>query len=382
MTRSVHVIPLSRSAADVRRFLKVSYRIYRDEPCWVAPLLIDSMKVLSDANPFFEHAEMQLWIANQDGKDVGRIAGIVDRLHNERHHDHAAYFGFFESIHDPEVSGALFKTVLDWTEQKGLLRVLGPMNPSGNDECGLLVDGFDRPPVFMMPYNPSYYEALVLQAGFRKLKNLLAYFIDLADSPMDRLDRLMNRFRHRQQALTIRPIRRRDLERDLAKVKEVYNQAWEQNWGFVPMTDREISFMAARLKPLFYEGLVWLAETEAEPVGFLLAMPDYNQAIKPLRGRLLTPNLLRFIPYLLHRKIPFMARVIVLGVKPDYRARGIESMMLAEGLKVGFKAGFRAAEASWVLEDNVMSRRVTETFGGKPYKTYRLYAQEIAGHNP
>jgi len=377
MTTSIDVIPLSRSAADVLRFLKVSYGIYRDDPYWVAPLLADVKQVFSDRNPFFEHAQMQLWVAARNGRDVGRIAGIVDRLHLEHQKDNAACFGFFESVNDPQVSGALFNAALGWARQKGLRRILGPMNPSSNDECGLLVEGFDRSPVFMMPYNPPYYEPLVLAAGFQKAKNLLAYFIDLADSPMQRLDKLMGRFRQRQPELTLRPIRRRDLAHELPKVKEVYNQAWEQNWGFVPMTDGEMDFLAARLKPLFYEGLMWLAETATEPVGFLLAIPDYNQALKPLRGRLLTPKIIGFIPYVLGWKVPTMARVIVLGVKPAYRGRGIESMMLAEGLKVGFKAGLVAAEASWVLEDNIKSRRVTETFGGKPYKTYRLYDREV-----
>jgi GNAT superfamily N-acetyltransferase len=167
------------------------------------------------------------------------------------------------------------------------------------------------------------------------------------------------------------------LAQDLAKVKEVYNAAWEDNWGFVPMTDAEVDFMAARLKPLLMEGLIWLVEAGTEPVGFLLALPDYNIALKPLRGRLLTPKVLGFIPYLLGWKCPPRTRVITLGMKREYRGKGLESAMLIEGLRVGIKAGVTESEASWILEDNVMMCRMLEAIGGRPYKTYRLYERQI-----
>jgi hypothetical protein len=175
----------------------------------------------------------------------------------------------------------------------------------------------------------------------------------------------------------LRPVRRKTLDADLAKVKEVYNAAWQENWGFVPMTDAEVDFMAERLKPLLMEGLIWLAEVNGEAVGFLLAMPDYNVALKPLKGRLLTPKLLGFLPYLLGWKCPKRARVLTLGVKDKHRSRGLESAMLIEGLKVGIGSGMTEAEASWILEDNVMMRRVIEAIEGRVYKTYRLYERDV-----
>jgi GNAT superfamily N-acetyltransferase len=373
----VQIVPLSRRRRDVLRFLKVSYGIYRNDPHWVAPLLFDLQKVFLDGNPFLDHAEMQLWVAEREGQDVGRVAGILDHRYVELQHDPAAFFGFFESQNDPAVCRALVEAAAGWARQRGAERLLGPMNPSSNDECGLLVEGFDSPAVLMMPYNPPYYADLLLAEGFLKAKDLLAYWIDLATAQFERLGAIAEKCRRRNPELTFRPVRRQTLTTDLAKIKEVYNAAWEHNWGFVPMTDAEINFMAARLRPLLVEGLVWLVESPTEPVGFLLAIPDFNEAFKPLCGRLASPRLLRLVPYALGWKTPAVCRVIILGVKEGYRARGLEAVMLVEGLKVGARLGFRAAEASWVLEDNVKMRRVIEAFGARVYKVYRLFERRL-----
>ncbi len=375
--QTVQIVPLSLSPRDVSRFLNVSYEIYRGDPNWVAPLLMDLKLVFTKKNPLFTHAEMTLWVATRDGRDVGRIAAIIDRTHNEVQKDSAAFFGFFESINDPGVSRLLFQAATDWSRAKGMRRMLGPMNPTSNDECGLLVDGFDSPPVFMMTYNPRYYVDLVAAEGYRKAKDLLAYDMGTKECPLDRLERIAAIARRRHPEVSYTPVRAKTLTRDLGKVKEVYNAAWEDNWGFVPMTDAEIDFMASRLKPLLLEGLLWVAETKDEPVGFLLGLPDFNVAIKPLRGRLLTPKLLGFIPYLLGWKRPKRLRAITLGVKAGYRNRGLEAVMLAESYRAAIKMGFTDIESSWILENNTMMCRIIETFGGRVYKTYRLYEKDI-----
>ena len=377
MSNGIQIVPLSRSPRDVMRFLKVSYRIYQNDPHWVAPLLMDLKKVFTDANPLFGHAEMQLWMATRDGKDVGRIAGVLDHNHNRAAKDNAAFFGFFECVDEAAVSRELFAKVLEWARSKGVQRVLGPMNPTTNDECGLLVEGFDSAPVIMMTYNPRYYVPLVEAEGFRKAKDLLAFNMDLAKIPMDRLGRIATKIKQRNPNLAFRPVKRKTLAQDLAKIKEIYNSAWQENWGFVPMTDAEVDFMAARLKPLLMEGLVWLTEAGAEPVGFLLALPDYNIPLQPLRGHVLTPKVLGFIPYLLGWKCPPRTRVITLGVKENYRNKGLESAMLIEGLNVGVQAGVRESEASWILEDNAAMCKVIEAIGGVRYKTYRIYERGI-----
>lgn len=377
MPDTIEIIPLNRHRANVRRFLQVPYTIYADDPHWVAPLLMDVEKVFRDTNPLFEHAEMQLWVARRNGRDVGRIAGILEDLHNRTHNDRAAFFGFFESVNDQTVADQLFAQTAEWARSKGMKRLLGPMNPTTNDECGLLVDGFDCPPVFMMTYNPRYYVDLLESAGFAKAKDLLAYDFDLGNTPMSRFERIWAKFQKREPDLRIEPVRKRTLEAQLTQIQHVYNKAWQHNWGFVPMTDAEIQFMAVRLKPLLVEGLTQIALNGHEPVGFLLASSDFNEAFQPLKGRILSPGLFQALPYLLQWKVPRYCRVLTLGVSAGYRGRGIEAAMLTQGLRTGFRLGFKRVESSWILEDNTAVQRVIALFGGEPYKTYRLYEKAV-----
>jgi GNAT superfamily N-acetyltransferase len=356
----------------------MAYAIYDRDPYWVAPLLSDVRKVFSDVNPLLMHAEMQLWVACRGGRDVGRIAGIIDRHHNEYHGERTAFFGFFECVDDPRVSAALFDAVDGWARQQGMTRLLGPMNPTTNDEAGLLVEGFDVPPVFMMTYNPRYYLALVEGAGFAKAKDLLAYAFDIARGPRERLERFREKFRRREPEVRIIAMDKKNLAPQLAKVKIVYNQAWEKNWGFVPMTEAEIDFMAERLRPLLTEGLAFVAEKPEGPVGFLLAMPDFNEAFRPLRGRLLSPGLFAALPYLLGWKVPKYLRCVTLGVTAKQRGRGIEAAMLAEALATSLRMGFERGEASWILEDNTAVQRTIGLFGGEVYKRYRVYERQVS----
>lgn len=373
----VSIVEVSRRGRDLARFLHVPYPIYRDDPNWVAPLLDDLKKVFADKNPLFEHAEMKLWVAVRDGKDVGRVAGILDRTHNTVHHESTAFFGFFESVNDPVVAGALLETVGAWAKETGMNNLLGPMNPTTNDECGLLIEGFDPPPVIMMTYNPRYYIDLLEGAGFAKAKDLLAYHFTVDEEPLRRLTRLADAVRRREPDLVVRPIRRKTLKQDLARVKEVYNSAWEENWGFVPMTDAELDFMAARLKPLLLEEIALLAEVKGEPVAFMMSLPDYNEALQPLKGKLLTPKIVNFLKYLMGWKRPRFVRVVTLGIKKGYRQRGIDAVMFAQSLRASLEVGFRDCEVSWMLEDNVMILRPIDVFGGKKYKTYRLYEKAV-----
>ena len=377
MSGKLEIVHLPRTSRNILRFLKVSYGIYRDDPHWVAPILLDVKQVFTEKNPLFEHARMELWVAQRNGQDVGRIMGLIDRHRYRKLDERSAFFGFFESVNDPQVSRELFAAARNWAQHKGMKQLLGPMNPTTNDECGLLIEGFDSPPVFMMTYNPRYYVELIGAEGFRKAKDLLAFHIDLATLPMDRLHRIAEQVKDRNGQVKFRPILRRTLQRDLAKVKEIYNAAWQDNWGFVPMTEAEVDFFAARLKPLLMEGLMWLAETEDEPVGFLLALPDYNLTFKPMQGRLLTPKALACVPYLFGWKRHTATRVLTLGVKAAYRQKGLESALLIEGLHVGFKAGVKESEASWILEDNEMMCRMLEAIGGRVYKKYRIYEREV-----
>jgi len=279
------------------------------------------------------------------------------------------------------VAGRLFSAAGLWATERGMRTLRGPANPSLNDEAGLLVDGFGSPPVFMMTYNPPYYPALVEGAGFRKARDLLAYWFDIAPAPQERLDKLADRVRKNEPEIVVRKVSKRTLDADLPKIREVYNSAWEANWGFVPMTEDEMGFMAGRLKPLLDSDFVFLAERRRddgslEPMAFQLAMPDYNPAIAAAKGRLLPFGWLKFL--LARRKVRTL-RVVTLGIKREYRLRGINAVMFATSLRSALSRGFRGVEVSWLLEENEMVIRTVKLWGGRLYKTYRIYDLELDG---
>ena len=375
----VSIVPIGRSRKDLGRFFDVADRIYRGDPNWVPPLRDDVAKVFSPKNPFFEHAEIQLFVARRGGEDVGRIAAVLDRAHNEFHGERTGFFGFFESENDAAVASALLDAAAAWNRQRGMALLRGPANPSLNDEAGLLIEGFDRPPVMMMTYNPRYYPALVEGAGFHKAKDLLAYWFDIGPEPLATLTKIADRVRRREGEVTIRPITKKSLESDLPAIREVYNAAWEKNWGFVPMTPAEMDYMAKRLKPLLDPDFLFLGEVRrpdgsSEPVAFMLTLPDYNTAIQPLGGRLLPFGWLKFLLGI--KKIKTL-RVVTLGIKKEYRNRGYQAIVMEHGLKEALKRGYTGCEVSWMLEDNEAVLRTVRLWGGRPYKTYRMYDRDL-----
>jgi len=378
-TDPVAIERIGRGRRDLSRFFDVAEDIYAGDPNWVAPLRSDLAKVFQDENPFFRHGEMQLFVARRSQKDVGRIAAVLDRNHNSFHDEKTVFFGFFESVDDSAVADKLLDAAALWGRERKMTILRGPTNPTLNDEAGLLVDGFDSPPVLMMTYNPRYYVRLLEGQGLRKAKDLLAYWFPLEEKPLERLSRLAERFRRREADIVVRNVSKGGLAKDLSKIREVYNDAWEKNWGFVPMTPEEMDFMAKRLKPLLVEELLWLAEARnsdgrLEPIAFMLMLPDYNRAIAPTRGRLLPFGWLRFL--LAMRKIKTV-RVLTLGIKRAYRLRGIQSIMMADSLRFLLGKGYTGAEVSWLLEDNEVVIGAVRLWGGKLYKTYRIYEKAL-----
>jgi hypothetical protein len=377
--RPVAVERIGRSQAELARFFDVADALYAADRNFVAPIRSDLAKVFQDANPFFRHGEMQLLVARRDGRDAGRVAAILDRNHNSFHGETAAFFGFFEAENDPEVAGKLLEAAALWARERKATVLRGPTNPTLNDEAGLLVDAFDSPPVVMMTYNPPYYAALIEGQGFQKAKDLLAFWFPLEEKPLERLTRVGDRFRKRSPEIRVRNVTRRSLAADLAKIREVYNEAWEKNWGFVPMTNEEMDFMAARLKPLLVPELLWIGEAprpdgSLEPMAFMLMLPDYNVAIAPTGGRLLPFGWLKFL--LAQRKIKTV-RVVTLGVKKPWRQSGIQSVMMADSLRFLLRKGYTGAEVSWLLEDNDLVIAAVRLWGGKLYKTYRIYEKAL-----
>ncbi len=378
-SNQVAIERIGRSKSELDRFFDVADRLYAGDPNFVAPIRSDLAKVFQNENPFFRHGEMQLFVARREGRDVGRVAAILDRNHNEFHGEKAGFFGFFESENDSEVAAKLIDSAALWARERKMTILRGPVNPTLNDEAGLLVDGFDSPPVMMMTYNPPYYAPLLEGQGLAKAKDLLAYWFPLGEKPLARLTRVGERFRKRSPEIRVRNVTKKSLVRDLARIRDVYNEAWEKNWGFVPMTSEEMDFMAARLKPLLVPELLWLGEApkpdgSLEPIAFMLMLPDYNVAIAPTRGRLLPFGWLKF---LLAQKRIKTVRVVTLGVKGPWRQSGIQSIMMADSLRYLLSKGYTGAEVSWLLEDNELVIAAVRLWGGELYKTYRIYEKAL-----
>lgn len=363
--------PTVEAVADRRgltAFLRLPETIYRGDPRWVPPLRRDERARLSPSNPFFTHAEAQLFLARQGGEVVGRVAAIVNRWHLERWKDDAGFFGFFESVADDAVAGELFAAVREWLRGKGLASVRGPFNPSTNDMCGILTAGFEHPPRIMMPYNPAYYPALFEHAGLRPVRELLAYELEPPAVLPDAMHRVAETAASR--GCRIRPLDPRRLAEEAETFRQIYNTAWSENWGFVPMSQSEMAWMASQLRQVMVPDLALVAEWDGRPVGFFLLLPDVNPALRVLQGRLTPWGLCRF---LMMRRRMDEARLVLLGVVPEYRRRGIEALLLRQAYGAVRRHGYRRVELGWILEENAMIHQMTKRWGAREVKRYRIY---------
>lgn len=359
-----------KNQKDLLTFIRFPWEIYRGDRYWVPPLTKDLLLKFSPKHPFRSHAEMTFFLARQGEKPVGRIAGIIDHHYIEFHQEKVGFFGFFESIPEREVAQRLLRKSADWLKSHGMEKMAGPMNPSTNDECGLLIEGFDSPPCLMMPYNPPHYPSLLEEFGLKKRMDLYAFLLEESFFLLDRLDRITQRLRKREPQLHLRPIQLRRLNEELKIIKEIYNQAWSRNWGFVPLTDEEINLLAKELKPLVVPELVLFAYWEEEPIGFSVSLPDYNMVLKHLNGKI---GLLGAFKFLYYSKKIDKIRVMLLGIKHHYQKKGVEGLLYIETFRNGIKKGYHKAECSWILEENVLMQHGIEAMGGRRYKTYRIY---------
>ncbi|HUL37666.1 MAG TPA: N-acetyltransferase [Thermodesulfobacteriota bacterium] len=359
---------------DLTAFVRLPREIYGGDLHWISPLDKDTLLKLSPTHPFRSHSEMILFLAHREGKPVGRIAGIIDRHYVEFHQERTGFFGFFESLPDPEIARALLSKVAGWLKDRGMEKMAGPMNPSTNDECGLLIEGFDDAPCLMMPYNPRRYASIVENFGLKKKMDLYAYLLEESSFRLERLDRITERLKKREPRIRVRPLNLRDFDNELSIIKQIYNQAWVKNWGFVPMTDEEINLLAKQLRPLAVPELVLFAYWEDEPVGFSVSLPDFNLVLKQLNGKIGLSGVLKFLYY--SRKIKKI-RVMLLGVKQLFQKKGVEGLLYVETFRNGIKKGYQQAECSWILEENVLMQHGIEAMGGKRYKTYRIYEMPL-----
>jgi GNAT superfamily N-acetyltransferase len=356
-------------------FIRFPWDVYKGNPNWVPPLLGEMKFVLGGKNPFFRHAEAAYFLARNNGAVVGRIAAIIDRNHINIHNEQAGFFGFFECLPDPSIAEGLLSVASRWLKDRDIEIMRGPMNPSANDECGFLLEGFDSPPMIMMTYTPPYYLDYMERCGMTKVKDLYAYISVIKNvSAAGRLEKLSSGLKARVPGLIIRPANMKQFDKELTAVKDIYNSAWSHNWGFLPMTDEEIDSMAKRLKPLIVAELLIMAEVNGNPAGFFMAVPDYNQALSRINGRLGLVGIMKFLWY--SRKISDI-RVLTMGVKEEYRRKGIEGLLYLESFKAAMRKGYERAEMSWVLEDNTLMQKGCELMGGKLYKKYRLYEKKI-----
>ncbi len=371
---SVQIVKV-QDKKGLKEFVKFQWDVYKDDKYWVPPLLMDRYKILSrDKNPFFEHGDIQLFLAKRGEKIVGRVAAIKNDLHNKIHNDKVGFWGFFEAFDDKEVVKALFDSAKEWLKANGLDVMRGPYNPSVNDDCGLLIDGFDDEPRILMPYNPRYYQTLIEEYGFVKAKDLYAYEISNEEmSKNEKIKRVAN-IAMQRSGMKLRPINMSDFKAEVDKVKYVYNKAWEPNWGFVPLTDSEMDALAKDLKTLIEKDLVVFGEIDGKVVGFALALPDYNAVFKKMNGRLFPTGIFHL---LFGKKAIKYVRIIILGVIPEYQKRGLDAAFYNYILETAAKHNWFLGEASWILEDNEMMNRGAIEMRGKLYKKYRIYEVNI-----
>lgn len=366
------------SKKQLATFIDFPHQLYVDDPNYVPELHIAQRDILTPGkHPFHEHSSLQCFMAiDENNKVKGRIAAILNNNHNAFNHANDGFFGFFDCVNDEGIAKALFEAAYKWLKAKGTTAIIGPVNPSTNEPAGLLIDGFNEPPVAMMTYNKPYYIDLIEKNGFLKKVDLYAYDIrtvSVSDRALKLQDALMKRLE--QKHITIRPINVKDFKNEVRKIREIYNSAWDKNLGFVPMTEKEFNYLAKDLKNILNPDFCLVAEHEGKMVGFALAIPDINQIlIKIKRGRLLPFGIFKLLFGL--KKINYY-RVITLGVIEEYRRMGIEACFYAKIIKKGIDTKAKGAEASWILENNEMMNKALQNINGKVYKTYRIYEKAL-----
>ncbi|RKH95914.1 N-acetyltransferase [Corallococcus praedator] len=377
MPSDVQVTPV-RGAADRMAFIRLPYGLYRDDPNWVPPLEMERKDFLDPKkNPFFDYAEVELFLARRGAEVVGRVAAIKNPRHMEVHGTKEGFFGLFECVNDAGVARGLLDAASAWLKARGIDRVLGPANFSSNQDWGLLVEGFDTPPALMMPYNPTYYLGLLETCGFTKAKDLWAWELSSSAEPPAKVARIAEKIRQRE-GITVRPVNLKDFPAEVARIKEIYNSAWEKNWGFIPFTEREFDHMAKEMKAIVRPELVLIAEVKGEPVAFSMTLPDANPAFKAANGRLTTFGLpIGLVKLVLASRRLKRLRLLTLGIKEGYRRRGLDAILYLDTLRTAKALGYTGGEVSWTLEDNHLVNRAIESMGGQRSKTYRVFQRPV-----
>jgi GNAT superfamily N-acetyltransferase len=364
-----------RGRRDLTTFIKLPYELHRDHDMWVPPLISERRRFLDrNKNPFFDHAEAEYFLCERDGEPVGRITAQIDRRWDEFQGGNDGMFGFFESANDPVVARALIAAVAEWLRERGRDRMLGPMDFTTNDECGLLIEGYDIAPMILQPWHPPYYRELLESQGLDKRMDLLMWKLMMGELKEENefhpLIHAAAQQSEHEHGVRIRNMRKRELPEEISRFMEVYNEAWGRNWGFVPVTDEEVRFQARDLKPILREEWAMIAEKDDEVVGAALTLPDINQVLAKMGGRLLPFGWLTFLR---ERSKVDRVRVFALGVKPEYQHWGVAAALYVRHIETAAKVGMPGGETGWILETNEPMNRAMEGMGGEVIKKYRLY---------
>ncbi|HZB78016.1 MAG TPA: hypothetical protein VE526_17430, partial [Solirubrobacteraceae bacterium] len=373
---SLEIRPV-HSTGDLRRFIELPFRLYRHEANWVAPLRFERRQFLDRRkNPFFEHGRAEYFLALRDGRAVGRITAQVDDNFQAFQENRWGWFGFFECEQDPEAAAALLGRAEQWLRGQRCDRMVGPADFTTNDECGILLEGHDRTPLILSPWTHRYYPGLLEGAGLAKAMDLLMW--ELHITGRDRVNPVIWKLAdqvEQRHGVIVRPFRKRDLEAEIGRFMEVYNAAWEKNWGFVPLTEREVRHYAKQLKPFLDENWAFVAEKDGETVGAALTLPDYNQVLRHLRGRILPLGWAKFFWY--RRRID-RVRVFALGVKPEWQHTGVAAKFYERHFEAATRTPQTYGEMGWILEINKDMNKAMEAMGGKVVRRFRLYEREFA----
>ena len=364
---------------DRDAFIKFQWRIYANDPVWVPPLIIERKTFLDrKRHPFYRHGDAALFLARQNDEIVGRIMASDDPNYNSLHQSNVGCFGLFECIDDRNVAAALFEAAVNWLRKKGRTEMMGPIDYSTNYVCGLLIDGFQFAPTILTAHNPPYYRELIEGCGFTKAKDWYAWWFADPAKAVTHLRRFAERVR-RRWPVTIRSANLKNIREESRRLRQIYNQAWEKNWGFVPFTEAEFEFMTREMKPLLMPEFAWIAEMGNEPIGFTLCLPDINVALRHLNGRLTRFGFpIGLIKLLFYKRRIRKGRLIALGVIEKYRRAGVAEMLVLRVMEETMIKRGITGELSMTLEDNFMINRFLEAIGATKYKTYRIFKRILA----
>ena len=374
----INVIPVD-TKKQLKDFILLPFKIYKNESNWVPPLIGDRKKFFNPKkNPYYQHSEVKLFLALKDEEPVGRISAHSNTQHNKEHNENIGFFGFFECIDNQEVANALFDAAFQWNCYRNFTSMRGPMNFSVNDECGLLIQGFETPPMIMMPYNFPYYRSLYENYGLIKTMDLYAFISEYHSIP-ERVAKMAEIIAHRTKA-NVRSLSydKKQRKKDIETVFEIYTRAWQYNWGNVPMTKAEFDHLVAELLPIADPDMVFIAEVDGQLAGFSLTLPDYNEVLKVMQGKV---NPLTVIKALKARKHITSVRVITMGIIKEFQGKGIDTLLYYYTFKNGLPKGYYRSEFSWILENNIPMINTAEKLGAEIYKTYRLYDKAITNKN-